>query len=234
MPEYFRQSKLTSFQRQLNLYGFRRITQGPDGGAYYHELFLRGRPNLCARMVRQKVKGTGHKQPTDIASEPNFYAMPSVEPLPEAATSFSSPIEQQPQPLTEAEEDHDYDSYMNSPGIRAAALLKRMSSVGTPSQFSLDEYANNIHPPPLLTATGAAGRAQSDGFRPSNFGSSTLYSFDSFRSEHSSAFAYTPFVTMKSKTGHENEIMETNVGGAGQTDESGRTDAVDNSFLTEV
>ncbi len=81
MPKYFRQTKLTSFQRQLNLYGFRRITQGADAGAYYHELFLRGRPQLCMRMVRQKVKGTGHKQPTDVGSEPNFYSMPSLEDL---------------------------------------------------------------------------------------------------------------------------------------------------------
>ena len=73
MPKYFRQTKITSFQRQLNLYGFRRITQGADSGAYYHELFLRGRPNLCAQMVRTKVKGTGHKQPSDATSEPNFY-----------------------------------------------------------------------------------------------------------------------------------------------------------------
>ncbi len=33
------------------------------------------------RMVRQKVKGTGHKQPTDVGSEPNFYSMPSLEDL---------------------------------------------------------------------------------------------------------------------------------------------------------
>lgn len=94
MPKYFRQTKLTSFQRQLNLYGFRRITQGADSGAYYHELFLRGRPQLCMRMVRQKVKGTGHKQPTDVGSEPNFYTMPSLADLaqPPPSASPSSPI----------------------------------------------------------------------------------------------------------------------------------------------
>lgn len=79
MPKYFRQSKLTSFQRQLNLYGFARLTRGPDAGGYYHELFLRRREHLCARMIRTKVKGTKFKAASSPDSEPDFYALPPVD-----------------------------------------------------------------------------------------------------------------------------------------------------------
>ena len=34
------------------------------------------------RMTRQKVKGTGHKQPADVRTEPNFYQMSSGASLP--------------------------------------------------------------------------------------------------------------------------------------------------------
>jgi hypothetical protein len=78
MPRFFRQTKLTSFQRQLNLYGFSRLTRGPDAGGYYHELFLRGKPYLTRRMVRTKIKGTGYKAASNPACEPNFYNMTSL------------------------------------------------------------------------------------------------------------------------------------------------------------
>jgi hypothetical protein len=76
MPKYFRQSKLTSFQRQVNLYGFRRLTAGKDRGGYYHEMFLRGRPDLHRRLVRIRVKGTGFKSASSPGTEPDFYAFP--------------------------------------------------------------------------------------------------------------------------------------------------------------
>lgn len=42
---------------------------------YYHELFLRGRIDLCSRMVRTRVKGNGSKAASSPSTEPNFYNM---------------------------------------------------------------------------------------------------------------------------------------------------------------
>lgn len=149
---YFRQTKLTSFQRQLNLYGFRRITQGADSGAYYHSLFLQGRPSLSQRMVRQKVKGTGHKQPSDASSEPNFYSMPPVEPEYSNSTTWGArykptilPPMKPDTPLQVPKPDIPEESHEasgidpNSPGLSslhgAAQLLHGISSGNRGSVF---------------------------------------------------------------------------------------------------
>lgn len=83
MPQYFKQSRLSSFQRQLNLYGFTRIVSGPDASGYYHELFLKGRPALCTHMRRVGIpKGVDRrkiKSATLNKKEPDFYSMrPSI------------------------------------------------------------------------------------------------------------------------------------------------------------
>ena len=92
MPRFFRQTKLTSFQRQLNLYGFSRLTRGRDAGGYYHELFLRGKPYLTRRMVRTKIKGTGYKAASNPAMEPDFYHMSPVGPGYDEPTNNQSNI----------------------------------------------------------------------------------------------------------------------------------------------
>lgn len=82
MPKYYKQSRLSSFQRQLNLYGFTRIISGPDSGGYYHELFLKGRPALCTHMRRVGIpKGVDRRKlkSSQNKKEPDFYSMrPSV------------------------------------------------------------------------------------------------------------------------------------------------------------
>ena len=69
---------MTSFQRQLNLYGFGRITKGPDATGYYHEYILRHREFLAHRMMRQRIKGTKIKGAASPEDEPDFYSMVRV------------------------------------------------------------------------------------------------------------------------------------------------------------
>ena len=78
LPNYFKQSKIGSFQRQLNLYGFKRFTGGKDKGGYYHEYFLKDMSFLIRRMRRTKVKGTLVRGASNPETEPDFYMMPWV------------------------------------------------------------------------------------------------------------------------------------------------------------
>jgi hypothetical protein len=90
MPRYFKQSRLSSFQRQLNLYGFTRITSGPDTGGYYHELFLKGRPALVIHMRRGGVPKPTRiirtNKPAVPAATPDFYSMAPVKNVEEDAS----------------------------------------------------------------------------------------------------------------------------------------------------
>jgi len=56
LPLFFKQTKYKSFQRQLNLWGFERIQNGPEKGAYYHKQFLRDESALCRHLTRQRAK----------------------------------------------------------------------------------------------------------------------------------------------------------------------------------
>jgi len=54
LPRYFGQSRRCFLERQLKIHGFTEISSGPDEGAYFHELFREGRPDLAAQIRRRK------------------------------------------------------------------------------------------------------------------------------------------------------------------------------------
>jgi len=56
LPLHFKQTKYKSFQRQLNLWGFKRIEKGPERGAYYHEEFKRSEPHRCWGIRRHQPR----------------------------------------------------------------------------------------------------------------------------------------------------------------------------------
>jgi len=67
MRKYFTTCRMSSFQRQLNLYGFRRITEGENKGGYFHQHFQKGRKGLCKKIKRKKTK---------VKAPPNFFPGP--------------------------------------------------------------------------------------------------------------------------------------------------------------
>jgi len=85
LPHYFKSSKLASFMRQVNNWGFDRIHFGPDSNAYYNEYFLRGLPHVSLKMIRQP-KGKLQQRMQSIYSQmrlvPDLYEMSEEHPLP--------------------------------------------------------------------------------------------------------------------------------------------------------
>lgn len=83
-PSHFQISKFESFTRQVNGWGFKRITQGPDINSYYHELFLRGMPHLIQWMKRSTSSGSGRRKIRgDPKDEPDFYSISQMYPIPD-------------------------------------------------------------------------------------------------------------------------------------------------------
>jgi len=70
IPSAFKQKSLKSFQRQLHLYGFQRVHEGPDKGAYFHEKFLRNDRDLSLTISRTKAPKRSRIVPTK-SDDPN-------------------------------------------------------------------------------------------------------------------------------------------------------------------
>jgi HSF-type DNA-binding len=62
MPKYFSTSRMSSFQRQLNLYGFQRIDDGPEKGGFVHQYFQQGQRSLCNKINRHRSRTQGSQQ----------------------------------------------------------------------------------------------------------------------------------------------------------------------------
>lgn len=129
MPKYFTTCRLASFQRQLNLYGFRRITEGREKGAYSHDYFLKGKRALCRKVKRQKtrVKATQHHSFGSLAA----LAAPTQPFLGlGAGTSFSGALAAASAPnLGNLLQSHTAAHGLTNPAL---ALLGRLSGNSVP------------------------------------------------------------------------------------------------------
>jgi len=95
LPKYFRTKKFSSFQRNLNLYGFTKVRRGPDTDMYAHQSFIRGKPELllnlrkCSATSRRKIQVTSNY--TDSCDSSSNSSIRSREPNYEKESPIISP-----------------------------------------------------------------------------------------------------------------------------------------------
>jgi hypothetical protein len=88
-------NKLSSFQRQLNLYGFRRITKGEMMGAYYHPRFQRDHPDTSCEIRRLHGRSSTPadlKKKIVIAAHDEDSVLP-VKTVQDSTNGFSSKVQ---------------------------------------------------------------------------------------------------------------------------------------------
>ena len=87
LPRYFKSGQYESFVRKLNRWGFRRDSRGRRTGAFYHENFIRDRPDLMAHMSNRRAvanpRGLGPKHLRGVAGS-------GMNPPPGAATAAAA------------------------------------------------------------------------------------------------------------------------------------------------
>jgi len=128
LPLYFFQSKMSSFTRQLRMYGFHKMKNkyNVDKGAYLHELFLRGRPGLAYGLVRLNSPCAASRQ-----YEPNLYEFP---PMPS-----SNPCDQ-----SESSPSNDETAKKNSINLRTIRYVS-FSSAENPTTSNVSQTAFDVN-----------------------------------------------------------------------------------------
>ena len=96
MKKYFFQTKVTSFDHQLYVYGFQKLRDRSSGRcAYFHELFLRNRLDLCKHITRRTKKSCDNNNshvPPLVSDRPDFGNLSLLEPTQAGSGCLASPL----------------------------------------------------------------------------------------------------------------------------------------------
>lgn len=137
LPQAFKQSKWGSFQRQLNCYGFKKISKGNDKGCYFHPYFRTGREDLLPKLKRF------HLMKDLLLNSDNYYYTKLLPTAAKALTPSSTPTFP-PQTLNTMMMMNSSSSAVVSPSSLSSTSSSKPIDLSTQS---LDSIHHPLHNP---------------------------------------------------------------------------------------
>ena len=155
LPRFFpNQSTISSFQRQLSIYGFLRLAKpGPDQNSYYHELFLRGRPGLLDLIKRTKTKGCMVRSIYDPSTEPCFYTMSPIQNF--LPTPFHKTKDNDQVPASKPAAEFHQDTTESKPTHQSQQSVQLLP-VSDADTSSTNTFLQNLAHPDYDASTGTS------------------------------------------------------------------------------